>query len=123
MKIELHTKNCSLTEHQREYVNKKLDKINSMWRVMKSDTSVIKATFEHLEVKDKQHNMSCHIVINLPKKDLVVDVLWQSIEEAIDIAEDKVLAELSKYKWKYHEKFVRNKKGTSFHDVMDEEDV
>ena len=102
MKTEIHKKNIEISEYQKDYVNTKIEKIASMWRMMNDETSVIKVSFEQLSVKDKHNNISCHIVINLPKQTITTTESWQSVQETIDLAEDKILHQLSTYKGKYY---------------------
>ena len=102
MKFEIHNKNLKLSEHQSAYIEKKLDKICSMWRVMKDDNTLMKLNFEWIKAQDKHHNISCHIVIHLPKQVLTTTTLWQSVEESIDLAESKVLHQLETYKVKHY---------------------
>ncbi len=101
MKVEIHNKNLEISEYQNDYIEKKLDKICSMWRVMKDVNTIMKVNFECIKAKDKHHNISCHIVVHLPKQVLTTTTLWQSIEESIDLAESKVLAQLETYKMKH----------------------
>lgn len=104
MKTELHTKGINLTEDQNKYVEKKLQKISSMWKVVWDDSSIMRVTIEQLKAEDKNHNVSCHIVINLPMKRVITTTeLWRSVSEAVDLAESAILAQIEHTK-KHFEK-------------------
>lgn len=104
MKTELHTKGLSVTEEQGEYIDKKLKKISSMWKVVWDESSIMRVTIEQLRVENKDHNISCHIVINLPMKRIITTTeYWRSVAESVDLAENAVLAQIEHIK-KHFEK-------------------
>lgn len=104
MKTELHTKGLSLNQDQTDYVNKKLQKISSMWKVVWDESSIMRVTIEKLSVEDKDHCISAHIVINLPRKRTISTTsAWRSVAEAIDLSESAVLAQIEHIK-KHFEK-------------------
>lgn len=99
MRINYVQKHTSLTDRQREYIEEKLTHLKKYRRV-EDESTIINVNVEFFDSKISNQNISFSVTMVLPHATVRTDVDCQTVEEGIDLAFEKLKAQLDKYKAK-----------------------
>ncbi|MBI5414610.1 ribosome-associated translation inhibitor RaiA [Candidatus Peregrinibacteria bacterium] len=100
MTVQLHSRNLSLTENQKEYLQKKAEKILHFSRRAGDESSRIQVDVNEEKTEDKTKHMHCIVNVFVPKSTLHAESFAQTVEAAIDVCEEKLKHQMEKYKEK-----------------------
>ncbi len=98
MSIQIHSKTFSLTDEQKEYIQKKCEKILHYSGRADDASSFITVEVNHEETKDKKNHIHCKIHASIPQDKLYAESYTHSVESAVDECEEKLARQVRKYK-------------------------
>ena len=98
MQIHLQTRGLTLSPQQEEYVNQKTEKLVRFAHRVKDDASRIEVEIDYHETKSAHDRIECLTTMFLPHGTLRAEAHGSTVEESIDIVEQKLRVQLEKYK-------------------------
>lgn len=102
MLVHFHSKDITLSDTARDYVEKKIMNLTKYYNAGDDDTS--SAHIEVSQNKERSSNLATISVrINVGKKTFMSETKGMTVEEAIDLAHDKLKVQLQRYKEKMKE--------------------
>lgn len=99
--IDIHAKNISLSDEQKELIQKKMEKLNSFARKMNDESAKIRVEIEYDDIKEKHQKIFCSVTIFVPQNTMRAETHAETVQSAIDICEEKLKVQIEKYKDKY----------------------
>ncbi|OGC82112.1 MAG: ribosomal subunit interface protein [Candidatus Abawacabacteria bacterium RBG_16_42_10] len=97
MLIHFHSKGIGLNESARDYIEKKIMNLKKYYNVGDDDTST--ANIEISQNKERSSNLvNISVRIIVSKKTFMSETKGVTVEEAIDLAHDKLKVQLQRYK-------------------------
>lgn len=100
MLITIYEKNISLNDAQKDYINEKIGHLKNMGVRIDDESSLVKVEVEETQVKTTNEKIRVVVNMVLPGSEARADVHAVSVEEGIDLAEEKLRKQLEKYKAK-----------------------
>jgi len=99
MKITYSKKNLNIGDSQIEYITKKIDHLKTLAKRVDDESS--HAEIEIEKVSSSFKNISMTINFKVPSKLFRAETLANTVEEAIDLCEEKLKIQIEKYKSKF----------------------
>lgn len=90
MEFKIHAKNLTLTDHQKEYIERKIEYLKKIAHRGHDQSAKATVEVEHVEHKDPSETIGMKINIIAPGKRFHADGFGSSVEETIDVLEDKL---------------------------------
>jgi ribosomal subunit interface protein len=100
MKINFYQKGLSLSDRQREYIEKKIQAL-SKFKMMKDESVLVKVEVELIDAREDERKINLKVNINFLGELIRAEERGLTVEEAIDLVEDKLKTQLEKYKEKH----------------------
>lgn len=102
MLFNFHCKGINLNENASDYIEKKIMGLKKYYNVGDDDTST--AYIEVSQNKERSSNLvNITVRILVAKKTFISETKGMTVEEAIDLAHDKLKVQLQRYKEKMKE--------------------
>jgi ribosomal subunit interface protein len=101
MKIRIYEKDIKLTLKEEEYVQTKMEKLMTMAKRIKDESTELRVDIRKKETKDKDDSITCVITLYVPKDTLRVSENGSKINEAVDKAQETMFPQIEKYKAKF----------------------
>jgi ribosome-associated translation inhibitor RaiA len=118
MKLNYSKKNIILTDSQIDYITKKIIHLKKLARRLDDEASHAEIDIE--KVSSAFKNISMKINLKVPNYFFRVDILADTVEEAIDLSEEKLKVQIEKYKSKYGKNDMHRVKGLK-DNILEEE--
>ncbi len=97
MLFQFHSKGIDLNEHAHDYIEKKIMNLQKYYTAGDDDTST--AHIEISQNKERSSNLvNISVRITVSKKVFMSETKGMTVEEAIDLAHDKLKVQLQRYK-------------------------
>jgi len=100
MSVQIHSKTLSLSPEQQEYLQKKAEKILHYSRRAADESSSIRIHIEREDTKSKEEQIHCVVNIIIPHATLHAESRGRTVEETIDLTEEKLNRQIDEYKAK-----------------------
>ena len=97
MKINFTQKHIHLSDEQKAYIEGKLENLKK-YRKVEDESTAIRVDVEYLESKSSDSNIFLTVNMVLPHTTVRAEVDGQKVEEAIDLAYEKLEKQLEKLK-------------------------
>lgn len=104
MQIHIQAHHLHLNEEDMEYINMKMEKITTLSKRLKDDSSEIRVDVYHNQTKSVEDEIQCTITLHVPKDTLRAEAHGSKVHEAVDLAKKKLIPQIEVYK----EKFVKH---------------
>ncbi len=101
MKVIIHAKGLTLKKEEDEYIIAKMEKISTLAKRIKDESSEIKIDISHDVTKAKEESITCVIKVFVPKDTLVSEANGSIVTEALDLAKKQLIPQIEKYKTKF----------------------
>ena len=101
MMITINTKGLHISDTDREYIETKMEKITTLAKRLKDESSEIHVDVQHDQTKDAHDEITCLITVTIPKSTLRAEAHGGLVTEAVDLAKKKLLPQIEKYKTKF----------------------
>lgn len=100
MDIQVSSKNLSLSEEQKDYIEKKAEKLLHYSKRADDESSRITVDVNSEGVKDKKSRIHCIVNVFIPQSTLHAESYGQTPQAAMDQCEEKLKVQVEKYKGK-----------------------
>jgi len=97
MQINFIQKHIHLSEEQKNYIQEKLEHLKRFRRV-EDESTLIRVDVENFDNKASGQDIALTVNMVLPHHTVRAEVEANTVEEAIDLAHDKLKVQLEKYK-------------------------
>ncbi|MBT4936883.1 ribosome-associated translation inhibitor RaiA [Candidatus Peregrinibacteria bacterium] len=101
MQIHTQAHGLKLTEEDREYIDMKMEKITTLSKRLKDDSSEIRVDIYHSPTKASDDEIRCTITLHIPKNTLRAESHGSKVHEALDLAKQKLIPQIEVYKEKF----------------------
>lgn len=123
MQVQIRSKDLNLSEIQKDYIQSKVDKLATFAERIKDESSEIRVEIEQSKSKNLDQKYVCQITMFVPGAVLRAETKEETVEAVIDSAEQKLIAQIERYKSKQNR---RNKSGkwipsSTLEEVIEEE--
>lgn len=123
MKVQIRSKDLNLSDVQKDYVQSKVDKLANYAERIRDESSEIRVEIEESKSKNLDQKYVCQITMFVPGAVLRAETKESTVEAVADSAEQKLIAQIERYKSK---KSRRNKSGkwipsSTLEEVIEEE--
>lgn len=108
MQIQIRSKDLSLTDAQKEYIQSKVDKLATYAERIRDESSEIRVEIERSKSKNLDEKYVCQITMFVPGAVLRAETKETTVEAVADSAEQKLITQIERYKSKQSR---RNKSG------------
>lgn len=109
MKIDFVAPHFKLSERQRDYIKKKIESLKKFAQRVADESTRAKVEFREQKLKTAGTVIYCEVTVYVPKAVIRAEVKASKVEEAIDLAEEKLKKQIERYKAKMLRR--RDKKG------------
>jgi len=100
MQITIYEKHITLNDAQKAYITEKIEHLKNMGERVGDESTLVKVDVETTQVKTTNEKIRVVVNMVLPGAEARADVQATTVEEGIDLAEDKLRKQLEKYKAK-----------------------
>lgn len=108
MQIKIYQKNITLTDSQCDYINNKIFHLATHEHRVGDEATEGRVDVEFHDLKTSDRNIVMQITLSVPKSMIRAEVYGKTVEEALDLAVEKLDKQIERYKSRLHR---RNKKG------------
>lgn len=108
MQVQIRSKDLDLTDAQKDYVQSKVDKLANYAERIRDESSEIRVEIEQSKSKNLDEKYVCQITMFVPGAVLRAETKESTVEAVADSAEQKLIAQIERYKSKQNR---RNKSG------------
>lgn len=108
MKVTIHEKGIHLNDDQRDYVMKKIEHLKSYGEKVDDESTQVRIDVEQNKVKTSNRHITVQVTMHVPHSVIRAEVSAMAIEEAVDLAEDKLKKQIERY---VHRKNRRDQSG------------
>lgn len=100
MQVTIYEKNVTLSDVQKDYINEKVGHLKNLGERVDDESTLVKVEVEATQVKTTNEKIRVVVNMVLPGGEARADVHSTTVEEGIDLAENKLRKQLEKYKAK-----------------------
>lgn len=97
MQINFHQKSLQLSDHQKDYIVAKIETL-SRYKVMEDPSVTVKVDVEYSEHVSSDKKIMMGVTATIPGSVLRAETDCLTVEEGIDLIEEKLRHQLDKYK-------------------------
>lgn len=114
--IDIDHRNFQLTDRQEKYVREKLDHLKHYASRVADESSKCRVEFRENKLRSAGNRIFCEVTLSVPRAVIRAEVAGLKVEEALDLAIDKLKRQIERYKGRWNnwdkkgEKFVRDMK-------------
>lgn len=108
MQVTIHEKNLTLSDNQRDYINKKVEHLKTFEERVDDESTKVKVEIQTSKIKTTNKKMKVQVTMYVPNAVIRAEVNALTVQEGIDLAVDKLRKQIERYKTK---KNRRDKKG------------
>lgn len=102
MQINIVNKHLHLSDEQKDYIEKKVNHLKHLGERVDDESTTVRVDVESNNDKTTNRNISLQITMNLPHSLIRAEIIAVTVEEAIDLAIEKMEKQLERYKAKIH---------------------
>lgn len=108
MQVMIHEKNLTLNDEQKDYITKKVQHLANFEERIDDESTKVKVEVETNKMKTTNKNISVQVTMYVPNVVIRAEVKSVTVEEGIDLCEEKLKKQIERYKTK---KNRRDKQG------------
>lgn len=101
MMITIHSKGLHLSDEERVYIEQKMEKVSHLAKRLQDDASEIHVDVSHDQTKSVEDEITCVITVTVPRSTLHAEASGEKVTKAVDLAKQKLLPQIEKYKEKF----------------------
>ncbi len=98
MQISIVNKHINLSDVQREYIEEKITHLKHLGQRVDDESTQVHVDIESNNIKTSNKNISLQVTMFVPHAVVRAEVLGITVEEAIDLAVEKLKKQLERYK-------------------------
>ena len=98
MQVSIIHKHINITDEQKEYVEEKINHLKHLGQRVDDESTMVRVDIESNNVKTSNKNVSLQITMFVPHAVVRAEVFGITIEEAVDLAVEKLRKQLERYK-------------------------
>ena len=102
MQIKIKSQNLSLSDVQKEMIQKKVEKLQTFADRLGDESAEFRVEVRHEKSRKPQDAYACQLTIFAPQAVIRAETRDESIENAVDSCLDKIKAQIDRYKAKIH---------------------
>lgn len=102
MNITIHHKHIELSEHQQDYIMEKITHLKKFGERIDDESTQVRVDVTTNADKTTNKNISMQVTMFVPHAVIRAEVMGVTVEEAIDLAEEKLKKQLERYKVRNH---------------------
>jgi len=100
MQITIFNKSIHLSDSQKEYIQEKINHLEHLGQRVGDESTQARVDIESNNVKTSNKNISLQVTLFVPHAVIRAEIFATTVEEAIDLALDKLKKQLERYKGK-----------------------
>jgi ribosomal subunit interface protein len=97
MQINFHQKGLRLSDRQEDYITSKIESLNR-FKIMEDPSVVVRVDVEYQEHLSSDKKILMAVTASVPQETLRAETDALTVEEGIDLMEEKLRSQLEKYK-------------------------
>lgn len=97
MQINFHQKGLRLSDRQEDYITSKVESLNR-FKIMEDPSVVVRVDVEYQEHLSSDKKILMAVTASVPQETLRAETDALTVEEGIDLLEEKLRSQLEKYK-------------------------
>ncbi len=97
MQINFHQKGLRLSDRQEDYITSKIEML-SKFKIMEDPSVVVRVDVEYQEHLSSDKKILMAVTASVPQETLRAETDALTVEEGIDLLEEKLRSQLEKYK-------------------------
>lgn len=98
MQVTIYEKNLALGEGQKDYIIKKIERLGGLEERIDDESTKVKVEVETNKIKTTNKKISVQVTMYVPNSVIRAEVKSVTVEEGIDLAEDKLRKQIERYK-------------------------
>ncbi|MBI5152420.1 ribosome-associated translation inhibitor RaiA [Candidatus Peregrinibacteria bacterium] len=102
MNIQFVKSHFNLTDEQKDYITKKLEHLEKFAERLKDESVEVHVSVKENKLKTTDNNVSIEITMIVPHAVIRAEINGKTIEEAVDLCEEKLRGQIERYKGKLH---------------------
>ncbi len=107
MQVTIHEKNLTLNDGQKDYITKKVEHLANFEERIDDESTKVKVEVETNKMKTTNKNVSVQVTMYVPNSVIRAEVKAVTVEEGIDLCEDKLKKQIERYKTKKNRRDVK----------------
>lgn len=102
MQIQIFSNSVTLGDNQKDYINEKIENLKKYEERIADEASIVRVDVEMTKVKSGDQKIVTQITMYVPNAVIRAEVNGATVEETIDLAEEKLKKQIERYKTKKH---------------------
>lgn len=102
MNILFLKSHIDLTEEQKDYIAKKIKHLAEFADRINDESTEVRVNVKQNKLKTTDHNISVEITMIVPHALIRAEINGQTVQEAVDLCEEKLRKQIERYKGKLH---------------------
>jgi putative sigma-54 modulation protein len=102
MQISIINKHIKLNEDQMDYIRKKIEHLKHLEHRVDDESTQVRVDVELNRIKTSNKNITLQVTMFVPHAVVRAEIFGVTVEEAIDLAVEKLKRQLERYKNKLH---------------------
>lgn len=100
MQVSIHEQGLHLNEAQKDYILEKIDNLKKYEERVDDESTQVRVDVETNNLKTSNKNITVQVTMFVPNAVIRAEVLGLTIEEAVDVAVEKLRKQIERYKTK-----------------------
>lgn len=100
MQISFHEKNLTLNANQKEYITDKIEALGTYGERIDDESTQVRVDVETNKNKTTDKNITVQVTMYVPHAVIRAEVFSTTVEEGVDLAEEKLRKQIERYKGK-----------------------
>jgi putative sigma-54 modulation protein len=100
MQVQIFNRNIQLNDDQLDYIRKKIFGLNQYGEGVDDESTKVRVDVELNKIKTSNKNVTVQVTMIVPKAVIRAEVYSTTVEEGIDLAEEKLKKQIERYKGK-----------------------
>lgn len=109
MQVTINEKGVTLSDFQKDYIVKKIDYLGSLEERIADDSTRVKVDIEMRKLKTTNKKITVEVTMFVPNAVIRAEVSSLTVEEGIDLAEEKLRKQIERYKTKKNRRDVKGR--------------
>lgn len=102
MNIQFVKSHLNLIDAQKEYITKKIEHLGKLADRINDESTEVHVSIKENKLKATDHNVSVEVTMIVPHALIRAEVDGKTLEEAVDLCEEKLRKQIERYKGKLH---------------------
>jgi len=107
MQVTIYEKNLALNDGQKDYITKKVERLGNLEDRIDDESTMVKVEVKLNNIKTTNKKMTVQVTMYVPNAVIRAEVASVTVEEGIDLAEDKLRKQIERYKTRKNRRDVK----------------